>query len=134
MCGWWIVVRAYPDLRARWQRRREAYLASRRHARRQLLAACRQGERDEIMRSFYRWRQLLTNLDQQSPAMRALQQSVIDFYQVYYTLTAEQQKQRLAQLLVNIREVAQQYPQTRRRARRWGLPHGKTLVDLNPSP
>lgn len=134
LCGWWLVIRAYPDLRARWQRRREAYLASRRYARRQLLAACRQGERDEIMRCFYRWRQLLANLDQQSPAMMALQQSVIDFYQVYYTLTVEQQKQRLAQLLVNIHAVAQQYPQARRHARRWGLPRGKTLVDLNPSP
>ncbi len=134
LCGWWLVMRAYPDMRARWQHRREAYLASRRYARRQLLAACRQGERDEIMRCFYQWRQLLTNLDQQSPAMLALQQSVIDFYKVYYTLTVEQQKQRLAQLVVNIHAVAKQYPQARRRARRLGLPRGKTLVDLNPSP
>jgi hypothetical protein len=111
------------------QRRRVIYRQGERYKRRLLLKACEQGERDDIVRCFYLWRNHWAMQDQQSPLIHELQQAIIDYYQVYYHLDPGQHKDRLTRLMESIHAIP--HRQVLPRERRW-LPRRRTLVELNP--
>lgn len=111
------------------QRRRVIYRQGERYKRRLLLKACEQGDRDDIVRRFYLWRNHWAMQDQQSPLILELQQAIIDYYQVYYQLDPGQHKDRLTHLMESIHAIP--HRQILPRERRW-LPRRRTLVELNP--
>jgi hypothetical protein len=116
------------------QRRRVIYRQGERYKRRLLLKACEQGDRDDIVRCFYLWRNHWAVQDQQPPLMLELlilelQQAIIDYYQVYYQLDPGQHKDRLTRLIESIHAIP--HRQVLPRERRW-LPRRRTLVELNP--
>jgi len=104
----------------------QGYRSSQVYARRQLLHACRLGDKALIVRRFYRWQQRLPPSVLETPQAAELQAALTEFYQMYYRPADDSRAagQRLAGSVQTVARQADRFKVT--------MPRGRALVDLNP--
>jgi len=104
----------------------QAYKNSQGYARRQLLRACKRGDKTLILRRFYRWQQRLPAGVLETQQGAELQAAFTEFYQMYYRPSDDSAaaEQRLAARVQGVARQASRFKLVK--------PRGRALVDLNP--